>query len=91
MGITSEAVLRPKYTPQPSYRGPIGLGQYKSRGKYCSPHTDSSVFLILARDCIFNTTFTSRIRIYEIFYLGLAIYILEPYKNFQIISIKKFP
>ena len=28
-------------------RGPIGLGQYKSLGEYCGPHTASSVFLIL--------------------------------------------
>ena len=29
--------------------GSMGLGQYNSLGKYCGPHTASSVFLILIR------------------------------------------
>ena len=28
-------------------RGPTGLGQYHGLWEYCSPHTASSVFLIL--------------------------------------------
>ena len=30
---------------------PMGLGQYNSLGKYCDPHTASSVFLILIPTC----------------------------------------
>ena len=43
-----DAVLRPQYFPSLLYRlWPKGLGQYNSLGKYCGPHTASSVFLIL--------------------------------------------
>ena len=42
---TSEAVLRPQYTPWPLYW--TGLGQYSNLVKYCGPHTASSVVLIL--------------------------------------------
>ena len=42
---TSEAVLRPQYSPWPLYcLHPMGLGQYDSLGEYCGPHTASSVF-----------------------------------------------
>ena len=45
---TSEAVLRPQYSAwHYTDCGPVGLGQYNSLGKYCDPHTASSMFLIL--------------------------------------------
>ena len=56
---TSISGVRPLLTPQRQYSGhntplshhtdpgPMGLGQYTSLGKYCGPHTASSVFLIL--------------------------------------------
>ena len=28
-------------------RGPMGLGEYNSLGKYCGPHTSSSVYILL--------------------------------------------
>ena len=45
---TSEAVLRPQYTPgYYTDRGSMGLGQYNILGDYCDPNTAPSVFLIL--------------------------------------------
>ena len=48
IGNTSEAYSGHN-TPLGHYtdRGLMGLGQYNSLGKYCGPHTASSVFLIL--------------------------------------------
>ena len=44
---TSEAVLRPQYTPWPSFfHSPLGLGQRYGLAAYCGPHITSSVFLI---------------------------------------------
>ena len=45
---TSEAVLRPQYTPDLNTdHSPMGLDQSNGLGEYCGPHTALSMFLML--------------------------------------------